>query len=418
MKKILCAILTVAMTVCFAPKAMAEGFDKGYTLLTSNNPDCYSLFTIDGFDLMVQGKNALDTITEINFVYSPTPESSLRSGSDGLYSAKLTAPSRFEGRLDILLQFEKDIQKFTLFCDKNGLYFPINSLKSKNAAVLSRIIDSPPEASVAYLTCSDDIDDIKTTQAQIRALAQGITDNAQTSYEKAWEIYDWLCRQIYYDHDASHTDVSQETVAIANTLATQKTVCSGYANLYCALLEAAGIDAVTIKGSVTAGGVTFETLETGRQNHEWSAFFCEEQDRWIFVDTCWGSENNYRDGAFLTGGYVDTRYFDPTDEAFALTHRCDKAERRNYLADFSGLTKTDETIAHTTANEAEASADTQTTAETNRKPPETTAQTTVQQNVEQESLSEPLVRVAIIMSIGVIVFSVALIIIKRNGKKK
>lgn len=421
MKKIICVLASVVMMVFLAPDSEAEIFGKSYSLLTSNNPDCYSLFTLDGFELTVQGKNKLYTVEEITFANASPLQNKLTVNSDGFYTATVIAPEDFSGKLDIFIKYDGFIHRFTLYCDKEGLYFPVNTLKYKNSEVFSEIIDASLLESSAYFSCVEDEEFNSALQTQIKDLSAQITKGASTSYEKAWLLYDWLCRFMHYDHDASDGGITEETVAISSTTVTKRTVCSGYANYYCTLLEAVGIDAVTIKGSATAGGITYDTLEEGRQNHEWSAFYCTEQKRWVYVDACWGSENDYKNGMYDTADFIDARYFDPTEEAFALNHRCDTAQRRTYLADFSELygseSQTEQSTQQTTT-EAEAAQEQTTvrTEEITRDEPSATSYELPSETPDNDST--PLIITAIITSTGVIVLTIALIILKRNGKMK
>lgn len=424
MKKIICVLTAVVIAVFCAPIANADDFGRSYSLLTSNNPDCYTLFTLDGLELTVQGKNTIYTIRDISFSAASSSETKLTVSSDGFYTGKLIAPEGFTGRLDIIIRYDDFAHRFMLLCDKGELYFPKNSLSYKNPEVFSEITDSPALVSKAYLTCVDDDELIASLQNNLREISAQITKGASTTYEKAWLIYDWLCRFMYYDHDAAESTITEETIAISNTSITKRTVCSGYASFYCALLEAAGIDAVTIKGSAAAGEVTYDTLETGRQNHEWSAFYCTEQERWVYADACWGSENDYQYGEYKTEDYIDTRYFDPTEEAFALNHRCDTAQRRAYLQSFSEAFDTETTVAQTTTEDTTqtqaSSEETQTPTKTEETFHETKATTSeeLSQEPTHDNEASPLIFTAVIMSIGVVALTIALIIIKRNGKMK
>ena len=124
--------------------------------------------------------------------------------------------------------------------------------------------------------------------------------------------------------------VTNETVALCNVLETHRTVCAGYANIYSALLEAAGIQSVNLKGSTTTAGVTYEEFDTGVENHEWVAFWYPNENRWVYTDCTWDSGQYYEKGMYFDAPNKK-KFFDITPLALTLDHRIDRAEQRFYF---------------------------------------------------------------------------------------
>jgi len=91
-------------------------------------------------------------------------------------------------------------------------------------------------------------------------------------------------------------------------------------------------------------------LPTGTENHEFSAFWYEEEERWVYCDACWTSNSHYIDGEYQSEINNKTKYFDVTGEAFALNHRIDKAEERFYTKALAAVNgELTETAAETNA---------------------------------------------------------------------
>ena len=132
----------------------------------------------------------------------------------------------------------------------------------------------------------------------IVAKSNEITAGLTGDYEKAQAIHRWVAENVVYDYEyfrgqKAHTYLSSEDV-----LEHKKAVCSGYANLTRALLQAQGIPTVYVHG--TAGG----------DGHAWNAAYID--GRWVWIDSTWGRPGN--------GAFYDPRYFDPSDFFLAQTH--------------------------------------------------------------------------------------------------
>ncbi len=132
----------------------------------------------------------------------------------------------------------------------------------------------------------------------IVAKSDDITAGLSGDYEKAQAIHRWVAENVVYDYEyfrgqKEHTYLSSEDV-LEHKLA----VCSGYANLTRALLQAQGIPAVYVHG--TAGG----------DGHAWNAAYID--GRWVWIDSTWGRPGN--------GAFYDPRYFDASDFFLAQTH--------------------------------------------------------------------------------------------------
>lgn len=308
----------------------AEETSRRNFLRTSYNPDYYSLFEINGDILYARGRYADDRVKRLFFVGEE------RSGSykisvkgDGSYEAELSIPSGYY-YTSICLELNSGASfGYRINCD-NGYYFPDNGLSAENKKVFDNIIDASPESAGYYLSPEAEAGEIESTLRQIQLISDSVTDGIDSDYEKARALASYVAEHFYYDHDARNTNVTEETVALSSVLRSYKTVCVGFADLYCALLQAQGIDAVNIKGGSTSDTIGYENLKDGVQNHEFTAFYYEDEERWVWVDSCWNGSGDYMNGEFHEDNPHE-KYFDITDEALALDHRADYAQRRSFF---------------------------------------------------------------------------------------
>ena len=339
---VMCCFLIFAAAVMFRLTAHSEDYTEppGRTniLRTSATEDNYSVIEAAGNKIEARGKY---TSAKIRKMFIKTLEDasgtySMNAQKDGTYDAVLTlAPEK--GAYILLLKTDSDlVMQYRIFYDGSGWYFPLNGLEKSNRNVFEHIYEAPAQAAALYLSPSADPAEINTALEQIQALTASVTEGIEDDYEKARAISEFVAGTIFYDEDARVTDVDINTIALYNVLRSDRTTCAGFANLFCAMAEAAGIDAVNIKGGVITESMPYETLADGVQNHEFAAFYYEKESRWVWVDPCWDGTGVYKNGEFNS---IKTRpmFFDISDEAFAHSHRADKAERRSY---FSAKTET------------------------------------------------------------------------------
>ncbi len=398
--------------ICFFP-VEAEGalVSKRNFLRTSYNPDSYSLFEIQGNMVYARGKYTDDRIRKIFYplIEDISGVYSLRVKSDGSYEAEFSLPEGFSSTNICVRLNSNGTSGYQIFYENGEWYFPDNGLAKTNRKVFDNIINGSPEAAGYYISATADETEIKETLEQIKFLSDIVTQNCETDYEKARALCRYVATTIYYDLDARKNGVNEETLALKNVLLTARTTCAGFANLYCALLQAQGIDAVNIKGGSTGGDITYERLTEGVRNHEFTAFYYEEEQRWVWVDSCWCGAGEYKDG-YYSKNYPHEEFFDITDEALALDHRADYAERRDFF-NAKAAVKTAETSAETTEAPETAPITTEiTTTEpvTTEKTPDGTAAVSVPpKNSEDNTV---LIIIAAVLGLGVVCAGVAVVV--------
>jgi hypothetical protein len=144
----------------------------------------------------------------------------------------------------------------------------------------------------------------KEMEQSIASLADYLAGGAKDDREKARLIYRWITDRIAYDAEGFLSGKFGDNGA-ANVLKTRKCVCEGYANLFLALGNAAGLEVVKVHGY--AKGVGYRPgQKITRSNHAWNAVKVDGQ--WRLVDSTWGAGalgdkkfiKRYRDYFFLT----------------------------------------------------------------------------------------------------------------------
>ena len=312
-------------------------------LRTSYNPESYSLFEINGNTLYAKGRYANDRIKKLYFAGAEDVSGSYKMNvdSDGSYEAEISLPEGYR-YTTLAVQLRSGAAfGYRIYCD-NGFYFPDNGLAESNRTVFDNIIDASPESVGYYISRNADPDEIRTVQEQIKLISDSVTEGIGSDYEKARALALYVAGHFYYDHDARAESVTETNVVLYEVLKTSRTVCTGFADLYCALLQAQGIDAVNIKGGSTGGEIEYENLTDGVQNHEFTAFFLREENRWVWVDACWNGSGDYENGEYKDDE-AHEKYFDISDEALALDHRADYAERRSFFSAKAAEPKEEET---------------------------------------------------------------------------
>lgn len=322
----------------FFPKASALA-DNGFThLLTTNNPYCYADIVIEGDHFTVNGRSVIDPVVAVRFSSGEAELRSYEFTTEG-YSFHAEFDAVFSGdRSDFWLVHESRlVSSYIIQHDEKGWSFPDNGLAAMNSEKLENIQTAAPEASAYYISQTADPVETEETLAELERIVQEVCGDAQDDYEKAYLLYRWISENFYYDKDAAAVGVTLDTVAIHNVLERRRTTCAGFANTYCALLEIAGIRSVNLKGAAVSGDVTYGTLLTGGENHEFTAFWYEAEGRWAYVDPTWGRSGIYENGEYSREYPSNDKYFDETGESFALKHRIDRAEERDYTGALEAL---------------------------------------------------------------------------------
>ncbi len=160
---------------------------------------------------------------------------------------------------------------------------------------------------------------------KIVELSNKICQGAESDYEKAWRIHDWIAENIYYDYRYYTESPDAVVYDAVEVLEERKTVCDGYSNLFMAMMHAQKIPCKKVRGYALGEDVDtnywrLEDIGTSQLNHAWNQAYVD--NRWINIDATWSSLNKYKDGKMIYGGLQSHKYFDTTISFLSYNHKC------------------------------------------------------------------------------------------------
>ena len=136
------------------------------------------------------------------------------------------------------------------------------------------------------------------------AVALIVCEGLESDIEKARAIFDWIAYNVAYD-------MSYRVSKGPDAFTKRKSICNGYAELFCQMAKAVNLKAVKVVGTGNGGeGI-------GRGGHAWNIVKLPERD--LLLDSCWGA-------GYVTGLHGKFRFkyspqwFDTHPAAFAYTH--------------------------------------------------------------------------------------------------
>jgi hypothetical protein len=317
---------------------------KTNTLLTSSDPERYILFTTNGNTIKFSGKFTNDTITKVFLgnLWNVTNESEgLENKGDGSFEGFITANVAGDVPFgNIFVSTDKNTESFKIDHDNNGFFFTDNGLGKKNEQITENFRTATAETNLYYVTgkpagelTDEDKTAAKKVLAEIKAKAEELTEGLTDDRDKARILSDWTADNVFYDTKTAEGIVTAKTISLVNVWQTRHTVCGGYANMYAALLEAAGIKAVNIYGGVVSPGkCSYMELPEKTVVHEWTAFWYEKEKRWVITDPGWDSGNRFQNGTTEVPKSILKTFFDATPLSLSLTHRAERAEYRDYFS--------------------------------------------------------------------------------------
>ncbi|KAK4130017.1 hypothetical protein BT67DRAFT_446127 [Trichocladium antarcticum] len=155
----------------------------------------------------------------------------------------------------------------------------------------------------------------------IAHLARTLCDPFPSATDKARAIFTWLHHNIVYDVHGFFNNCIPRGQTPAQTIASGKAVCEGYARVYESIAARAGLGCVVVCGH--GKGYGFTPLRAGEPppppdptGHAWNAVRIDG-GVWKLVDPCWGA------GALCNGAYTQrlaSECFTMSNEQFGTRH--------------------------------------------------------------------------------------------------
>lgn len=332
------------MSAAFSAYSAAESpvqILRSYEMITSRDPENYARFFIDGDTVTAEGYFKGKTVDGLYLksggMLTGSAET-VRVYDSGKFSAKCAVSAANAGYGVLWLAFSDNTGvSYYLKHAADGWYFPNNRLYERSEKVIENAVATDSLTAALYVDETLDIETTRQTLEQIRAIANEVTAGMTDDYDKARALNAWVAANNYYDIDAHEDSVTLANSSLRYILLTKRVICTGYANMYSALLEAAGIKSLNIRGGAAyaedsgePGTVTYDDLLTKTMVHEWVAFWYENESRWVLTDPGWDSGNTFENGGYHFREAAQ-QYFDAAPLALSLSHRADRAEERRYF---------------------------------------------------------------------------------------
>lgn len=162
---------------------------------------------------------------------------------------------------------------------------------------------------------------IQSNSDSIISIAEQLTADKTTDYEKVLALHDWICSYMYYDVDSLASDEAPPYYA-TDIVKSRKAVCLGFATLMASLCRSIDIPCNVVSGYALGVGNdtawTDTSIATDEQNHAWNEVYVD--GRWMIVDTTWDCANKIENGE-MNKGEVSHLYFDANLQFFSNNHK-------------------------------------------------------------------------------------------------
>lgn len=300
-----------------------------YSLTLHHDPINEKTVELRGNTAIISGKTADSSINHMS-VFPRSAEFNLSSDKNGFF-AEIVLTEMQIGYLTVTMVYEDGHNdEIMLEVTQHGFEFwDLSDIVENNRKAVENALEQPQNQVAEYIVKGGKPDDIRKVLEEIQALSDEICAGLESDYDKLRAISRWVSANIYYDYPAYDKGVPEETLSLKYMLDRHSSVCGGYSNMTSALCAAQGIKCWNVHGGALNGGRMFVT-DSDSEYHEWN--FAEIDGRIIWVDSGW---NSYcylrRDGVYDNGG-ICYRYFDIGEEYFALDHKANYAEYRDYFA--------------------------------------------------------------------------------------
>lgn len=313
-----------------APPASNPPEIETQTVVYSHDPKNVCTIMFDGTTIVIRGKIG-DLLSDVEDDY---PNMSVECSTDGDEAVYTLTPKSisFNQRYGWFYILDKNgyMNYINVEMTASGITFPDASSLAENN---DRVVDSAANASAGktlqYITRNGKRDKAPQVLEEIKRISDKICEGIDSDYEKLRAISYWVSENIYYDRPAYSKGIPQECLSLEYMLDNKSSVCGGYSNMTSALCAAQGIRCLNITGSGIITGHSFlEGLAGGF--HEWNV--AEIDGRYIIVDSGWNSHNDFSLGGIFTSKPMSYKYFDIGKEIFALDHKAQTAEYRDYWA--------------------------------------------------------------------------------------
>lgn len=304
------------------------------TYIYNHDPENACTITFDGKSITVTGKKG-NAFSGVNDVY-PSMKIERTEEGDTLTCVLTPKKSTFYQSTGMfyILSANGGASVINLkLSNSEGVSIPdLSSYAAANQHVTDSVIDASPSRIASYITMDGKLGKrAEEIWAEITKISNDICAGIEDDYEKLRAISRWTSDNIYYDYPAYSKGAPQYCLTLEYMLNNRTSICGGYATMTSALCAVQGIRCLNISGMAVVSGNCYPQGAQGGF-HEWN--IAEIDGRQIIVDSGWNSGNTFGyDGKYNAEKPI-YRYFDIGAEIFALDHKAQNAEYRDYLSLF------------------------------------------------------------------------------------
>lgn len=163
---------------------------------------------------------------------------------------------------------------------------------------------------------------IQSESSGITSIAQQLTQNCETDYQRILALHDWVCSYVSYNTDVLNNNETAPYYA-EEVVQNKSAVCLGFATLFAALCRSIDIPCNVVSGYALGVGAdtdwTLAAIASNEQNHAWNEAYVD--GRWIIVDTTWDCVNRIENGVLVSSPEISHLYFDANLEFFSANHK-------------------------------------------------------------------------------------------------
>ncbi len=122
----------------------------------------------------------------------------------------------------------------------------------------------------------------------VQELAQYLAKPAKNDFEKVRSFYVWMAANISYDVELfrRYRPGASMNITAEDVLKKKKAVCQGYADLFTALCQEAGISSELVAG-YSKGFGNENRSDFSTADHAWNAVYLDK--KWYLLDATWGA---------------------------------------------------------------------------------------------------------------------------------
>lgn len=307
-----------------------DAFEEKH-IRTSYYEDEYFDLSIDGNMLTFSGKVNYDDIKSIGLRFNNSlVEGSSQVQKDGSFESSINLKKYNISGEETIISVYADYRN-----DNSRLYYDHmlgTVLITKDGGSYKFVKPEFFQANVEFMSNWESpigYTEIYSDYKAEKELSDKICEGASSNMEKAERIYNWVTENIYYDRDMLRQMdeyIDNEEYGKLNNLTDQqyrmlddyKGVCEGYARITQTLMRAQNIPCRIVIGEYWYYNENNELVYDDLL-HAWNQAYID--NRWVHIDTTFGSENIYENGKYIKKDSMINASFDPSAAVYSSMYK-------------------------------------------------------------------------------------------------